>query len=115
MITGSRDKFIASNGKLLTSLLPLTNILWLVPVSVLWLTDTTDIMAIQTGLTTPMKTAFIFINLAVYCSVICCLLALLTLFKKSQPLLGQLILLLTIVNTTGLVIWVNYWNLFNSI
>jgi len=115
MITGSRDKFIASNGKLLTSLLPLTNILWLVPVSVLWLTDTTDIMAIQTGLTTPMKTAFIFINLAVYCSVICCLLALLTLFKKSQPLLGQLILLLTTVNTTGLVIWVNYWNLFNSI
>jgi len=111
----SRKKIINTNGKGVYSFLLLTNLLWISPLAVLWLTDTTDIMAIQMGLSLPMKTAFMLINLAVLSTFIYWLQGLPKLFISSQNFISRLVLIISMINTAGLVFWVNYWNLISAL
>jgi len=109
----SRKKIINTNGKGVYSFSLLTNLLWVSPLAILWLSDTTDIMAIQTGLTVPMSTAFILINLAVLSTLIYWLISLPRLFSTSQTITSRLVIITSMINAAGLVFWVNYWNLIS--
>ena len=109
--SNSRKKLLAANGKATFSLALFANFFWISSISVLWLTDTTDITAIQTGLTLPMKSSFMMINLAVVSTGLLLLLGLSKAFSHQQGALGRVFLLLVIANAAGLVFWANYWNL----
>jgi len=104
----------ANRHKLLIGFVLFVNLLWLSPIATLWLTNTTDLMAITLGLTLPMKAAMILIDVAVCGTIIFWLLAISKLFSTRHGFISSVLLLTTMANTAGLVFWVNYWNLIGA-
>ena len=87
------------------------SILWLAPITILWATDTTNIMQITLGLTQPMKFVFTIVTLAVYLSIFHLLLTAYKVIIKRDFGVKAILPLLLILNNIAAIYWVNYWNI----
>jgi len=104
----------ANQQKLMLSFVLLINLLWLSPITILWVTNTTDLMAITLGLTLPMKAALMLINIAVICTLIFAVLVIVKLCSAVEGLYGKTLVVITLINSVGLIYWANYWNLIGA-
>ena len=103
---------LVSKNTIILVIASVSNFLWLSPLALLWLTNTTDLMSITLGLTWPMKTAFVLIDLAVIFAVLLSLFTLKNIFSTKQARIIRFMLLIMSINSLSLIFWSNYWNLF---
>ncbi len=104
----------ANQQKLMLSFVLLINLLWLSPITILWLTNTTDLMAITLGLTLPMKAAMMLVNIAVICTLIFAVLVIVKLCSAAEGFYRKTLVVITLINSVGLIYWANYWNLIGA-